>query len=111
MAMQLKLIFILIPLFAIFGCSDKGDPSVAEVEALIQKNLIPGDSGEKIVELLNRRGFPYNFNEFELRYESYAPKSQATNSKGVKSVIAIDIYVNKDRSFKRAEVRKVFTYL
>ena len=111
MAMKLKLIFMLIPIFAIFGCNDKGDPSVAEVEKLIQQNLKPGDPDAKVVDLLNRSGFPYNFNEFELRYESYMPKSQTTDFNGMESVIGIDIYVNKDRSFKRAEVRKVFTYL
>jgi hypothetical protein len=111
MAMKLKPLVVLIPLFAICGCNHKGVPSVAEVEHLIQHNLKPGDPDAKVIALLNQSDFPYSFNEFELRYESHVPKSRATDFKGMKSVIGIDIYVNEDRSFKRAEVRKVFTYL
>jgi hypothetical protein len=84
---------------------------VADIEQLIQQNLKPGDPDAKIVEFLKRNGFPYNFNEFEHRYESGVPKSEETDSKGVKSVITINIYVNDNRSFKKAEVRKAYTYL
>jgi len=84
---------------------------VSDVERMIQQNLKPNDPDAKIVEFLTQSSFPYNFNEFEHRYESYVPKSQNTDSKGMGSVIGIDIYVNEDRSFKKVMVETVYTYL
>lgn len=102
---------MLIPLLAIFGCQDKDKAAVAEVEKLIQQNLKPGDSDAKIVEFFKQNQFPYSFDNFNHRYQSGVPKSEKTDAKGVKSAIAIYIYVNQDRSFQKAEVQMVYTYL
>lgn len=107
----LKLKAMLMLLLAVFGCGNSGSYSVRNVERLIEQNLKPGDPDRQIVEFFKRNGFPYSFNNFERRYQSYVPKSEQIDSRGVKSVITIDIYVNEDRSFKRVEVRKAYTYL
>ncbi len=112
MPRTLKMMLImLLPALAVFGCHEKDREAVAQVEQLIQQNLKPGDPATKIEEFLKQHGFPYNFNEFEHRYETGVPASRKTDSKGVESVITINIYVNPDRSFQRAEVRTTNTYL
>jgi hypothetical protein len=111
MPLRLKIICMLIPLLAIFGCQDKDKAAVTEVEKLILQNLKPGDPDAKIVEFFKQNKFPYSFDDFNHRYQSGVPSSEKTDSKGVKSVIAIYIYVNQDRSFQKAEVQMVYTYL
>jgi hypothetical protein len=111
MSLTLRIILLLLPFLAMVSCYGKESPSVADIEKLIQQNLKPGDPADKIETFLKQNGFPYNFDAFAHRYESSVPKSESTDAKGVKSVITINIYVNEDRTFQKAEVRTVYTYL
>ena len=57
MPLKLKIVCLLIFLCPIFGChTDKEE--VRKIEALILKNLKPGDSDVKIVEFLKQNAFP-----------------------------------------------------
>jgi hypothetical protein len=111
MARTLKIILMLLPLLAMFGCQDKDKAAVAEVEKLIQQNLKPGDPSAKIEAFFKQHDLPYGFDGLNQRYQSRVPSSEKTDSKGVKSSIGMYIYVNKDRSFQKAEVRMDYTYL
>jgi hypothetical protein len=110
MPLKLKIISAVISLFAIFGChTDKAE--VTKIQELIQQNLKPGDSDTKIVEFLKQNGFTYSFFDYMNRYECLVPKSENTDWKGVRGVIQMYIYVKADRTFNRAEVTMVYTYL
>jgi hypothetical protein len=53
-------------------------------------------------------GLPYEFDPYQLRYQSSWPSPRTDAI--VKSDYAIWIYVNEDASFKKAVVEEVFTY-
>jgi hypothetical protein len=84
---------------------------MTDIEQQIERNLKYGDSDAKILAFFQQNGLPYNFNKYERRYESGLPKSEDVDSKGVKSVVIINIYVNDNGSFKSAEIKKIYTYL
>jgi len=91
--------------------SGEDSVSVRRIEELIERSLQPGDPAAKIEGFLKENGFTYAFNRFDLRYEARAPGSETKEPNGVPSVIIVDLYLNPDHSFKRSEVRKVYTHL
>jgi hypothetical protein len=97
-------------LFALSACHAR-EVGAADLQKLIQQSLKPGDSGAEIVRFFEEHKLPYDFDLVNQRYESVVPASQQRNIIGVKSAISIYIYVNKDRSFQRAEVEKFYTYI
>jgi hypothetical protein len=101
------IVLMLFPLLAMYGCQDKDKAAVADMEGLIQQNLKPGDPAAKIEAFFKQHNLPYGFDRFNQRYES----TMDLPGRKIESVVTIYIYVNEDRSFKRAEVRMSYTYL
>jgi hypothetical protein len=92
------------------GCTTEDQQmSESDVQALIARSLGPGDSEDEIVSFFETHDLEFDFDPNQRRYQSHWPSE--TEDSGVKSGIAIWIYVNEDGSFKEAVVEKVFTYL
>jgi len=86
------------------------DRAVHQAESSINQALHAGDSDAKIEAFLRRRGWPFDFDPFNWRYQSRVPGSERPSIIGDSEVI-LYIYVAQDRSFQKAEVRRVYTSL
>jgi hypothetical protein len=95
-----------IALVELSSCSSL--PSTAEVRQQIEANLKPGDPESKVVAYLNQAGFHPVW--FVNRYQCSYPRT-ATSIVGEKTNIVIYVYLNEDRSFKKAEAENIYTYL
>jgi hypothetical protein len=94
--------FLIALLVGLAACKD-GMPSVAEIQQRVDASLKPGDSESKIIEVLKKTGWPYQFNDIENIYETAYPKT-TKNILGIETSLRIRIFVNKDRSFNHAVI-------
>lgn len=81
-----------------------------ELETLINKNLSAGDSHEQIESFFKANGFGFDYDRFNKRYQSGYPPARNKDSLGVQEDVVIYVYVNDDKTFKKAIVEKVYTY-
>ncbi len=93
------------------GCANKSEVAADRLRAAIGRDLKPGDSEERIVEFMKRNGCTGGFDKFAKRYLCKLSQSKSTSAIGVESEVFADIYVNADRSFIRADVKVLNTYL
>lgn len=93
------------------GCSNTENfMTINELESLINSHLSPGDSHEKIEKFLREQGFPFGYDRFRKRYYSEYPPARKKYKSGMEETVAVDIYVDDDKTFKDAVVRKLYTY-
>jgi len=104
---------VLAPLlfFGVCCAARANDTTVQKLQLLINQSLHPGDSTQKIEAFLREYKLPFDFDPFNSRYQSRVPNSETKSIIGVEGVVIVYIYVAKDRSFQKAEVRRIYTYL
>lgn len=97
--------------FLLSACSTQSEVmNTKELETLINQNLKPGDSSEKIEAFLKEQKWPFAYDRFSSRYSTRYPEGDLDNA-FIKKGIAIWIYVDESKAFARAEVEEVYTGL
>lgn len=107
----LLIVLVIIILCVIFIFCKDNRMNKHEIEELINKNLKPGDSEEKIISFLKSQGWLYGFDEFKNRFQVDCPNSEEKNYIIGKKGLQIYIYVDESKSFTKAEVIWVSTGL
>jgi len=74
----------------------------------IEQSLTVGDSYEKIERFLSERGLLYSFDYHSSRFQARFDPNADTYDPDLSNV-GVYIYVDTDRRFVKAEVRRIYT--
>jgi hypothetical protein len=92
-------------------------PDAESVYAELNAKLSPGDSEERIQDVLTQLDIGFAFNEFRNRYEGTVRSSRRSVPApgyfpgSMKCVTAVEVYVDGHRHYLRCEVTDVGTFL
>jgi hypothetical protein len=80
-------------------------PKTAEIRGHLDRELKVGDSHEKVEEVLTKAGIPYQYDQFQNRYQSTVFDQQC----GPYDAISIYVYFDPSGRMSRIEVRETYT--
>ena len=89
-----------------FGSCKSELPSVGEIQKTFDASLRSGDPDAKIVDVLKRVGWPYQYDPINQRYATRYPRTTRSLI-GIETSIAVWIFVNKDRSVNHIQVEEI----
>ena len=114
-AMMILVSLAIISAMVLSACAvfDRGDHglSVGELRERLSKELSPGDSRARVEEVLANLGVEYVYDSLSDRFEGRVANSERSEGGGVRSVIKVRVYMDKDKMFSKFEVEKILKYL
>jgi hypothetical protein len=89
----------------IAACLIKQPALVRQLETDIRQQLPPGAPERNIISFMNNHGLFYVYDDVRMCFQASSAASRQKSWFGMESVVALNVFVNKDKTVSRTEVQ------